>query len=90
MILCQIRKIGWYSNNVFGGKCGCCPNLHRSNLYVDLDRGDGVCKYLDGNLHSIYEIRYLKCRVDEIFNKFWNQNSIGRYTTNLIIKYAEF
>ncbi len=28
--------------------CGlCCMNLKMSELYSDLDRGDGICRYLD-------------------------------------------
>ena len=48
-------------------KCGeCCRNLHLSEIYADLDRGDGVCKHLRGNLCSIYE-RPLKCRIDDAY-----------------------
>lgn len=50
-------------------KCGeCCRNLHLSEIYADLDRGDGVCKYLQGNLCSIYETRPRKCRVDDAYD----------------------
>lgn len=53
-------------------KCGaCCRNLNQSEFYSDLDRGDGICKYLVGNLCSIYESRPLLCRVDECYNKFF-------------------
>lgn len=53
-------------------RCGeCCRNLNRSELYHDLDRGDGVCKYLVGNLCSIYESRPLLCRIDESYNLFF-------------------
>ena len=49
-------------------KCGeCCRNLDKSDLYVNLNRGDGICKYLVGNLCSIYENRPLLCRVDESY-----------------------
>ena len=49
-------------------KCGiCCRSLRRSPLYRELDRGDGVCRYLDGNLCSIYATRPLLCRVDESY-----------------------
>ena len=49
-------------------KCGeCCRHLNESDLYIELDRGDGVCKYLDGNLCSIYENRPLHCRIDESY-----------------------
>lgn len=35
-------------------KCGeCCRHLDKSEEYRELDRGDGVCKYLDQNLCSI-------------------------------------
>lgn len=53
-------------------QCGaCCRNLHLSSLYAELDRGDGVCKYLSGNLCSIYESRPLLCRIDESYEKFF-------------------
>lgn len=55
-------------------KCGaCCQNLHLSPLYAELDRGDGVCKYLSENLCSIYESRPLLCRVDESYEKFFKE-----------------
>ncbi len=54
-------------------KCGeCCRNLNISELYKDLDRGDGICKYLEGNLCSIYESRPLKCRIDESYDRFFS------------------
>ena len=53
-------------------KCGeCCRNLSLSDMYADLDRGDGICKYLDGNLCSIHEERPLKCRIDESYAAFF-------------------
>ena len=53
-------------------KCGqCCRNLATSTLYADLDRGDGICKYLEGNLCSIYEIRPIKCRIDECYERYF-------------------
>ena len=58
----------------FCDKCGnCCRNLSLSDLYADLDRGDGICKYLKGNLCSIYENRPLKCRIDECYHQFFAQ-----------------
>lgn len=48
--------------------CGeCCRNLNKSQLYEALDRGDGICKYLDGDRCSIYNNRPLLCRVDESY-----------------------
>ena len=53
-------------------KCGqCCRHLNLSELYSDLDRGDGVCKYLKDNLCSIYSDRPLKCRIDECYEMFF-------------------
>lgn len=53
-------------------KCGaCCRHVDRSPLYVALDRGDGVCRYLSGNLCSIYETRPLLCRVDLCYEMFF-------------------
>lgn len=53
-------------------KCGCCcRNLDKSPLYSDLNRGDGTCKYLTGNLCSIYENRPFLCRVDDSYDRFF-------------------
>ena len=53
-------------------KCGeCCRNLNKSNLYSDLHNGNGVCKFLIGNLCSIYDKRPLLCRVDECFDLYF-------------------
>ena len=43
-----------------------------SPLYAELDSGNGVCRYLDGNLCSIYENRPLLCRIDECYEKFFS------------------
>ncbi|MCI8860057.1 MAG: YkgJ family cysteine cluster protein [Lachnospiraceae bacterium] len=59
-------------------KCGeCCRNLNLSPLYQQLDRGDGVCRYLSGNLCSIYETRPLLCRIDESYHIFF-QDTISK------------
>ena len=53
-------------------QCGeCCRNLHRSALYTSLDRGDGTCRYLKGNLCSIYHDRPLLCRIEETYDTFF-------------------
>lgn len=55
--------------------CGCCcRNLDKSSLYVALDRGDGICKYLQENLCTIYKERPLLCRVDECYELFFNKD----------------
>lgn len=53
--------------------CGkCCRNLDKSAVYTELDNGNGVCKYLDGNLCSIYKDRPLLCRVDDSYDAFFS------------------
>lgn len=53
-------------------KCGeCCRNLEKSDLYKELHDGFGICKYLKGNLCSIYEKRPLLCRVDKCYDVFF-------------------
>lgn len=55
-------------------KCGiCCRHLDRSRLYADLDRGDGICRYLNDNECSIYNERPLLCRVDESYETFFSE-----------------
>lgn len=53
-------------------KCGqCCRNLDKSSLYAELHNGDGICKYLDENLCSIYSTRPILCRVDESYELYF-------------------
>ena len=55
--------------------CGmCCRNLDKSDVYKDLDRGDGTCKYLDGNKCSIYDERPLLCRIDESYEVYFKKH----------------
>ena len=55
-------------------QCGkCCRHLKGSEVYKELDRGDGVCKYLSGNLCSIYDERPLICRVDECYDAVYSE-----------------
>jgi len=54
--------------------------LSKSELYLDLDRGDGICKYLEGNLCLIYEERPLLCRVDDCYELFFKDSiSVEEY-----------
>ena len=69
-------------------QCGeCCRNLQMSELYKELDRGDGVCKFLDGNLCSIYQTRPLLCRIDESYDRFFKDSMTREefYRANLQI-----
>lgn len=53
--------------------CGkCCRLVYRSRQTQFLDRGDGVCRYLDENtnLCTIYEIRPIECRVQDYYKKY--------------------
>lgn len=53
-------------------KCGeCCRNLNKSPVYDNLHDGSGVCKYLEGNICSIYDERPILCRVNESYNIFF-------------------
>lgn len=47
-------------------------NLKKSELYSDLDRGDGICRYFDtdSKLCTIYDERPDKCNVDKTYEKF--------------------
>lgn len=62
-------------------KCGCCcRHLGKSELYKELDRGDGTCKYLQGNLCTIYTEKPLLCRIDECYEKFFkDQMTLEQY-----------
>ena len=56
-------------------KCGkCCRKLNKSDIYKELHNGDGICKYLDGNLCSIYLNRPLLCRVDECYELYFKES----------------
>ena len=55
-------------------KCGeCCRHLKGISIYAELDRGDGICKYLKGNLCSIYEDRPLFCRIGDCYEQFFKE-----------------
>lgn len=54
--------------------CGkCCMNLYFSDLYSELDRGDGICIYFDLNskLCSIYDSRPEKCNIDKTYERLY-------------------
>ena len=56
--------------------CGeCCRHLSLSEIYSDLDRGDGVCKFFDEDISlcTIYENRPIKCNVDAMFETYFSQ-----------------
>lgn len=64
-------------------KCGqCCKHLlFFGEMYKLLDRGDGVCRYLDydSNLCSVYEYRPLICRIDEGYRYYSSSLTYREY-----------
>ena len=71
-------------------KCGkCCRNLKKSSLFAELDRGDGVCRYLEGNLCSIYDTRPLLCRVEDCYNLFFKDSMSKEEFYNLNYKVCQ-
>lgn len=49
-------------------QCGeCCRHINLVPALAAFDTGTGVCKYLAGNLCSIYDTRPLICRVDAMY-----------------------
>lgn len=55
-------------------KCGlCCMKVNNSSIYAELDRGDGICKYLDEKtkLCKIYNNRPILCNIDKMYEQFF-------------------
>lgn len=53
-------------------QCGeCCRHIEHIPQLAAFDRGDGVCKYLVGNLCSIYKTRPNVCRVDVMYETYF-------------------
>ncbi len=55
-------------------KCGlCCTQLNKSSIYVELDRGDGICKFFDEEtrLCTIYQARPLMCNIDQAYERYF-------------------
>ena len=42
-------------------KCGeCCRNLHKSDLYKELNNGNGICRYLKENYDYCEKLKKTK------------------------------
>lgn len=57
------------------GRCGrCCRQVGKAKVNVDLDRGDGVCRFLNEstNLCSIYNNRPLICNIDRAYDEMYS------------------
>ena len=53
-------------------KCGeCCRHIDLIPELIEFDDGTGVCKYLHGNLCSIYKNRPDICNVDVMYEKIF-------------------
>ncbi len=53
-------------------QCGeCCKHLAQSEIYRELDRGDGTCIHLVNNKCSIYNERPLVCRIDDSYDAYF-------------------
>lgn len=62
-------------------RCGaCCRTVGLIEEAKFLDRGDGVCKYLDkNNLCMIYDFRPEICRVDKMYKRYKNKMTWDEY-----------
>lgn len=66
----------------FCDRCGlCCQNLHLSEIYSDLDSGDGTCIHFDrqSNLCTIYENRPIKCQIDTMYKLYFSYMTKEEY-----------
>lgn len=58
-------------------KCGlCCEHLEKFfDIYKELDRGDGVCRYYDQEkkLCGIYDNRPLKCNIEKSYSLIFKE-----------------
>ncbi len=53
--------------------CGeCCRHIGNIPQLKAYDIGNGVCKYLEGNLCTIYETRPEICRVDTMYDRYFS------------------
>lgn len=55
-------------------KCGeCCRNIGNIEELKEFDLGNGVCRWLNGNLCKIYHLRPEICSVDRMYDKHYCQ-----------------
>ena len=57
-------------------KCGlCCKHIGNSQIYNELDRGDGVCEFFDDTMKlcTIYQKRPLLCNVDKAYDLYFKE-----------------
>ncbi|WP_184302887.1 YkgJ family cysteine cluster protein [Roseateles oligotrophus] len=62
--------------------CGlCCRHVDRSDITRHMDRGDGACVYIEGDMVTckIYDNRPEFCRVDDSYKIFAGKLSLIEY-----------
>ena len=53
-------------------RCGeCCRHIDHIPQLASFDLGNGVCRYLHGNLCTIYATRPEICRVDVMYERYF-------------------
>src|SRR5699024_9433928 len=53
-------------------RCGeCCRHINRIPQLAQFDLGNGVCRYLQGNLCTIYATRPEVCRVNSMYEHYF-------------------
>lgn len=63
-------------------QCGwCCQNLDKNELYLSLDRGDGVCKFFDVEHKSctIYDTRPEICNIEAMYHSNFTSMKYDHY-----------
>jgi Fe-S-cluster containining protein len=53
--------------------------LHNIPVLSDNDQGNGVCRYLENNLCSIYENRPFVCNAEKMFETYFKQEMTKDY-----------
>jgi Fe-S-cluster containining protein len=55
-------------------KCSlCCRSLNKLYFLSDYDSGGGICRYLSGNLCSIYNERPEICNVEKMYHSYFKK-----------------
>jgi len=60
--------------------------LQHIPVLSDYDKGNGVCRYLENNLCSIYEKRPLICNIEEMYRSYFMEKMAEKEFIDLNIK----
>jgi hypothetical protein len=89
----KLQKINTVSLEPFPcTQCGkCCRNVHLSDLTSWLDRGDGICKYLNSTVNScsIYESRPDICQIEKQYKNYYAKKYTWAEFTKLNLEVCE-